>query len=239
MSVQDRVDEIYNDLLRIRNDFEYEKPVKSLSSNYCNIKKILTVIVEANFDFLFTPAFDYFIISYSLYHTKYIDNFRYNLSLILYNLFDFNKMIDLLSHYIDNWVSYDYRFLKHAYDKDGKIIRYDDLLTAKEKELYDKYTFSRTRISSNKELFDSDYGLIKKIFQIIGAITLINNQIGDYDKLINPYEINFREKIDELVLQGICKYSDYRDYDRYRYEPEQLVSYIKSKIGSDNLILIR
>ena len=240
MSIQDRVDNIYYDLLRTRNNFEYSEPVKSLSNNQYNIKKVLKRIVEANYDFLFTPAFDYFLISSSLCTTRE-ENFRNMLYLRLLALTHIDTMLVLLSVYVDNWETYGLRHLKHAYAKDGHIIKYEDLFSDKEKELYDKYSFSKLRINCDKDLCESEYILLKRIFQIIGAYTLINDRIGDYDKLIDRYEHHHIEKIEELELHGICEYRYYKDYNeaKYNYIPEQLASYINNKIDNEDLILIR
>ena len=99
MKPKDRVNEIYNDLLNVRNNILDCKPAKSLSCNYCDIKATIKKIVENNHDSIFTPAFNYYLI-YNSFRRGDIE-FRVELNRSLYHLINYYSMMVELGNFFD------------------------------------------------------------------------------------------------------------------------------------------
>ena len=88
---------------------------------------------------------------------------------------------------------------------------------------------------SKLAMTSDDYNLMTVMFRIIMGYCLINNK-DDYDCLSKKVIDNYKDIIDELMLQGIFKEPNDDNFHygfRYEYKLEELSIYITNRLEND------
>jgi hypothetical protein len=230
MKTKDRVNEIYNDLLNVRNNILDCKPAKSLSCNYCDVKATIKKIVENNHDSIFTPAFNYYLIYNSFRRGD--TEFRVELNRSLYHLINYYSMMVELGNFFDVTTQRRSTTLKYCYDKNGNFIDFNNLCNQDElKQSILLYDAKQRSFYSAAALTENKYHFLLEIMKTLAGIMFFNNQIDRYEDNVKVYEENLDQKYDDLFLQGICRIVTYRSGSkRVDYSPDKLARYIESKM---------
>ena len=230
MKPKDRVNEIYNDLLNVRNNILDCKPAKSLSCNYCDIKATIKKIVENNHDSIFTPAFNYYLIYNSFRRGD--TEFRVELNRSLYHLINYYSMMVELGNFFDVITHRRSSALKYSFDKHGNFIDFKDLCNQDELRQSILLADAKQRLFySDAALTENKYLFLCEIMKILAGVTFYNNQIDRYEDNVKVYEENLDQKYDDLFLQGICRVITYLSgRKRIEHSPENLARYIERKM---------
>ena len=199
MSIEEKVDYYFEKIKKRR---------KRIFGNPQIIKQGLKDIIEANHENVLTDAFLYNVSGH--YGSTDLGN-------TLLSLSDYNILLSTVIR-----------------DISGSLIVYrsvDEMenLTDYEKELMKNCFKAIDFIKNDNRVIEKDYTLMKNIVKTITAYMFVNNiELSKFDQLLNPYLTDPIERIDELVVQGICKESYVSYYGRYEYiyNTGDLINYI-------------
>ena len=122
MSIEEKIDYYYNELLNTRNNFREISDIDDISNDKFDIKEALRKVVELNLDHLLTPSFNYYLITNSIK-----EGHGYNFSGMLYQKLLFiiypETCFYLLPQYISFITTGPSNPQVYAIDKDGEVIR--------------------------------------------------------------------------------------------------------------------
>ena len=94
------IEHYYNELLKVRNGFKHIEKVSTLNNRNYNIRKALKLIIDNNMEHLLTTAFNYYLITSSIYSEEDNKNFSEELYNHLVSLIDPGKRYETLVSFI-------------------------------------------------------------------------------------------------------------------------------------------
>ena len=176
------------------------------------MRDVIRKIVEANFDYLLTDSFIYYLI---------ISNSTINIDNILLSLLDEKERTTLLYEY----------FTKVIHRND---LYYEQLMKGYEKELFAEHRKKMNKVRLNC----CGYGYLKyDLFYIIlciiaGYVFGNNESIENYNKYLDLFIKNVDNTIDELILQGVCEQTWDGWVHSYVYDINNLITYVIPNFGN-------
>lgn len=179
MTTKEKVNYYYRKLLEVKRSTIRNA---SIEYNSSKIKEIIVDIILSNNDHLLTSGFLYYLTMNTCG-----DEMSKKLSLIL----DKENLLKLYGDYI--------------YETHQKDYIYYNLLTDSEKQIFDKY-FEYLKLAHRcNGITRKDIRLIERILTIIGSYIFINQKdISEFDKYAIDYFDDYKNKLEEMELQGIC-----------------------------------
>lgn len=233
MSIDEKIDNYYDGLLKARNNFRDIEPVDTLSDDDYDIKEAIRKVINIGMDHLLTPFFNYYLVSTSI-EEGHGYNFSGHLYAKLLYLTDNGLLLYLLSNYFSFITTGFVSRPKYIFDREGNVINSRSMLTEKENTLYINYRNKSFDMDMNYDLGEPERKLLIDVLRLLTSLNLINDKY-DFSETIKPYFNDPVGMIDELTLQGICTKKEDKNYlyeFRYEYDMKKLGNYILYKIDN-------
>ena len=219
--MNEKIGVYFNNLINVTNDLSLKT---SIFLNQVKIKRAIKEVIESGRDYLLTQGY--------LFHA--ITNSDRNCTKIVNNILT-------LSHY-------DYSFLDNLrkYVKDASrnltiLYRlYWNYLSREEQLIFQSLCIRIGWIQSVEKHWEIE-NLFEYIFQIIASYVLINKKSEkEFYEYSRPYLLNPLIKLDELLIQGVCKDfpNDYNQTSEYLWiDEERLFNYVMNNLDNNQKVI--
>ncbi len=214
MKKREKVSHYYKELL---SSCLYPDDKINAVLEYIGLRKSFKKIIESNNEYLLTKGVIWYIANPMTDHS--IDR--------ILKLANNDTLLSFIAQYIDD-ISFDSFYYYHIYENQ---------LNEYEKSIFEHFNETIDNFEDNDV-----YDLFTTIFRFIAAYVYLNKEtIDDFDSYIKPYLINPIDKLDELLLQGVCTIGsdEYTRRDEYFWHDEELLNYVVSRLNNNIQKVIR
>lgn len=215
MSRDEKIENYFQSIVKsfeFINNKDKDNLIKMLDSY--KTKEILGLIIDAGNDYLLTPGFINYVVSFSHLVSEY--TFYKMFYRDLMTLVDLNNSIKTIMIYLD--------FINGHPD-------YNNIRTSYENELLDIFNNTLGKIPAYNYLELKDFFIRKDIFLVILSYVIINRKdIKEFYTFIEPYLNHWDTKLDEMKLQFSINIIP--GQNSYEYNRDVLRNYIISQINN-------
>ena len=219
MSIKDKVNKYYLNMLYYQNNIDRWNQAQSLSSNNYPVKEKLKEIIESNNDYLLSNAYQYFLILRS------VSTDRCRLSIGLYKLLgnilsDKEILVNDLISYIQfiKFNYHDYKYIGIDCYKARKNMSY--MFNDFEKQVLDIFYDYYVRLNSDDDINPEQYLILKKILLIVSSLAIIEQDVSVFESMFMYYYQNIKEIEEVLILNGAVNRMESNIY----YRPEEVIN---------------